>query len=362
MKIFWLSWRDVKNPDSGGAEKVAIEITSRFVRNGHKVTIFTSRFNSAGENETIRKVNIIRQGNKLTCRFWAFLYYLKNKDFDLIIDEINTIPFFSIFYAKDKTIALIHQLAKEYWFTQTFWPLSTIGFWLEPFLLKFYKNNPTTVVSMSTKNDLLNLGFKKIRIIREGLDFKPQLPNYKNNLILFLGRLTPAKVPQDAILAFKLILKEFPDAKLAVIGKGKSNFVRSLKSLSKKLHLTERISFTDFVSDSDKIKLLKKAKIILIPSKREGWSLVATEAQATGCVPIAYNVPGLRDSVKNNQTGILTDPNPQALAKDAIKVLQNETLRLKLAQNGYEWSQKFSWKNTYEDFKKILSERKSART
>src|SRR3972149_10661222 len=75
--ILWLSWRDVKNPDAGGAEKVAIEVASRFVRDGTNVTIFTSSFKGARPQEILRGVKIIRQGNRLTCRFFAFLYYIR---------------------------------------------------------------------------------------------------------------------------------------------------------------------------------------------------------------------------------------------------------------------------------------------
>src|SRR3990167_9692714 len=108
--ILWLSWRDIKNPDAGGAEKVAIEAASRFVKDQIHVTIFSSHFPSAKKQENVRGVKIIRRGGLITCRLFAFLYYLKHQDFDLIIDEINTIPFFSVFYAKKKSVILIHQL------------------------------------------------------------------------------------------------------------------------------------------------------------------------------------------------------------------------------------------------------------
>ena len=66
MNILWLSWRDTKNPNSGGAEIVAREVTERFVRDGSKVTIFTSSFKKSKPQEKIDGVNIIRKGNQLT--------------------------------------------------------------------------------------------------------------------------------------------------------------------------------------------------------------------------------------------------------------------------------------------------------
>lgn len=354
VKILWLSWRDINNPEAGGAEKVAIETASRFVRDGANVTIFTSRFKGGKEIDEVRGVKIIRKGNLLSCRLLAFFYYLKNSDFDLIIDEVNTIPFFSIFYAKSKTLVLIHQLAREYWFTQTIWPINLLGYILEPLALKLYKKRPTMVVSKSSKDDLVKLGFSDVTIAREGLDIKPTpVIEKNNNLILFIGRLTRAKGPQDAIYAFQIISQKIPDAHLTVIGKGEPNFVKSLKKLPKEL-VVKKVDFLGYVSDQTKVNLLKKAKIILIPSIREGWNLVATEANATGCIPVAYNVPGLQDSIKNNYNGILTEKNPDALAKAAIYLLQNEKNRLTQAKAGYEFSKSFSWENCYDDIKRVI--------
>lgn len=350
-KILWLSWRDIKNPAAGGAERVAIETASRLVKSNNNVTIFTSQFKNAQAKDRIGGIEILRSGNLLTCRLQAFLYYLKNRDFNLIIDEINTIPFFSIFYARQKTVAVVHQLAREYWFTQTVWPISNLGYLLEPFILKLYKNRPAIVVSKSTYSDLEKLGFKNIKIIREGLDFKPAHTFKKQDLILFIGRLTAAKGPQDAITAFKEISQILPTTKLMIIGQGEPKFVAYLKSLVSTLKLNRKITFTGFVTQQQKISFLKKARIVLIPSVREGWNLVATEANATGAIPIAYNVSGLKDSIKDEKTGILVEKNPSALATAAVLLLKRQDRQKILAKNGLNFAQTFSWDNTYLDFK-----------
>lgn len=350
-KILWLSWRDIKNPAAGGAERVAIETAKRLATSNHKVTIFTSQFKNAQLKDRIGGIEIQRRGNLLTCRLRAFLYYLHNRDFNLIIDEINTIPFFSIFYAKEKTVAVVHQLAREYWFTQTIWPISYLGYLLEPFILKLYKNRPAIVVSLSTRTDLEKLGFKNIKIIREGLDFKPVQTLNKEDLILFIGRLTAAKGPQDAIAAFKRISEEFPKTKLIIIGQGEPKFVAYLKNLVKSQKLNNKVTFTGFVNQHRKISNLLQARIVLIPSVREGWNLVATEANATGAIPIAYDVPGLKDSITNEKTGILVEKDPNALASAAILLLKNQSKQKILSENGFKFAQKFSWDNTYQDFK-----------
>lgn len=355
MKILWLSWRDIKNPNSGGAEKVAFEIAAKLVKNGHKITIFTSSFEGCKPSETINGIKVIRSGGLISCRFKGFLYYLKHKDTNIIVDEINTIPFFTPLFAKSKSISLIHQLAREYWFVHTIYPTNLIGYLIEPIFLKIYKNVLTITVSQSTKSDLQKLGFKKVSIIREGINIKPLLIENKDNKIVFIGRLTKAKKPEDAIMAFKIISGQFKSYKLHIVGTGDQSYIQKLKNLTKKLGLRNKVVFEGFISEKNKIRLLKKSKITLIPALREGWNLVATESQALCSVPVGYNVPGLRDSIKNNKTGLLTDQNPQALAKRTTELLENENKRLELAKNGFIFSKNFSWQNTYDDFLNIIN-------
>ncbi len=354
MNILWLSWRDIKNPQRGGAEIFDIENATRLHKNGFKVTIFTSYFRNAKANEKIKGVKIIRKGNLITCRFYAFIYYLKHNNFDIIIDEINTIPFFSIFYAKKKTLPIIHQLAKEFWFSHTIWPINIIGHFLEPIWLSFYKNMPTIVVSSSTKKDLTKLNFNKIKILKIGLNFKPHFSTNKDNLIVFIGRIVKAKGVEDAIFAFKAIHDKLPMYKLKITGRGNKHYTQKLKSLSKTLGLETSVQFTDYISENKKIALLQKSKITLIPSIREGWGIVATESNALCSVPIAYNIPGLKDAILNGQTGLLVKRNPNKLAEATIALLKNDLLWNTLAKNGYENSKKYNWNNCYLDFNKII--------
>ena len=355
MNILWLSWRDIKNPAAGGAEKVAIETASRFVKRGIQVTIFTSSYLHAEPTENIRGVKIERRGNRLTCRFYAAYKFLRNKNnFDIVIDEINTLPFFTPLYTK-KSIAFIHQLAKEYWFSQTPFPISIIGYMLEPIYLALYKNQPTITISESTKSDLKSLGFKNVSLMRVGLDkINLSESNPRQNLVLFMGRLTKTKGPQDAIEAFRIISEKMPDYKLIIVGRGEESYVKRLKARVKKLRIDKKVKFTGYITGKDKVNLLQKAKIILIPVIREGWNLVATEANATGCVPIGYNVPGLRDSIKNGKNGILVEKSHENLAQAAIDLLENGKKRSKLQKNGLKFAKNFNWDNTYKDFRDAL--------
>src|SRR3990167_1095837 len=140
MKILLLNWRDIKNPKAGGAELVTHKILEYLVQQGHQTTLFTASFPGALDYEVINGVFVERAGNRWTVHLHAFLrYWSKYKGkFDLVIDEINTIPFFTPLYIKEKKLCYINQLAREVWFYESKFPLSWIGYFLEPIYLRLY--------------------------------------------------------------------------------------------------------------------------------------------------------------------------------------------------------------------------------
>jgi glycosyltransferase involved in cell wall biosynthesis len=75
-----------------------------------------------------------------------------------------------------------------------------------------------------------------------------------------------------------------------------------------------------------------------------------------GTPVIAYNVPGLRDSVKHGETGILVkDNSPESLANAALSLLNDPTLLRKYSVNALEFSRQFNWDNTADIFDRTIN-------
>jgi glycosyltransferase involved in cell wall biosynthesis len=209
-------------------------------------------------------------------------------------------------------------------------------------------------VSHSSKMELEKLGFKRISVIPQGLSKRPSLSlPQKEGLptVLFIGRLKKHKLPDHAILAFLLIKKQIPNARLWVIGDG---YMR--KKLQERFDVPD-VYFYGQVTSEMKYELLSKAHITLVPATREGWGLVVTESNSVGTPVVAYNVPGLRDSVKNGETGILIrDKCPDSLASSAISLLKNRPLLEEFSISALSFSKQFSWDTTADVFDKIIKE------
>lgn len=103
------------------------------------------------------------------------------------------------------------------------------------------------------------------------------------------------------------------------------------------------VTFFGYVEGNRKHELMSRAHAILVPGVREGWGLVVTEANAMGTPAIGYNVHGLRDSIRDGDTGLLCQPNPEAMAGKAIELLNDNDLQKRLSKDALEDSRKFNW-------------------
>jgi len=345
----------------GGAEVFTYEHVKRWAKAGHTVTLFVSEFPNCKREEVIEGVRIIRAGGKYSVYLKAKKYYRRRfskENYDIVIDEINTRPFLTPRFINngEKIIALIHQLAKEYWFYETPFPINYIGYYfLEKRWLREYIDVPTVTVSKSTKLDLMNLGFKWVFVIPEGLNFTPlnEVPEKeKYPVIVYTGRLKRAKRPDHAIKAFRIIKEKIPRCELWIIGNG--YFRKELENIVKNAGI-DGVKFFYSLSDKKRRELVKRAWVLVNPSVREGFGLNVIEANALGTPCVAYDVAGLRDSIKNNKTGLLAKSSGiEDLANKIIMVLEDSKLRRRLSRNALNYSRLFSWDKSADIFLNII--------
>ncbi|MDE2588381.1 MAG: glycosyltransferase, partial [Patescibacteria group bacterium] len=160
MHILILNWRDPKNSLAGGAEIVTFEHAKAWVKAGHTVTWFTSRFRGMPKDEVLQGVHFIRKGGSLGVYLFAPFFYLESKNkFDIVIDEIHGIPFFTPLYVHNsKKVAFIHEVAGEIWDYMYPFPINYIGKLLEIFYFKIYQHVKFWTDAPSTIDELVSKG------------------------------------------------------------------------------------------------------------------------------------------------------------------------------------------------------------
>lgn len=360
MKIIIFNWRCWLNPLGGGAERFTFEVARRLVEWGCEVTWFTSRFSGCRGEEVVDGIRVIRAGGKYSVYWEARKYYERffKGCFDVVVDEINTRPFMTVDFVKDTPIvALIHQLAREFWSYETRFPISWIGrYFLEDRWLRKYRLTPTITVSDSTRRDLEDLGFREVYVVSEGLNLRPvdSVPVKENSpTAIFLGRLRRVKQPDHVLKAFKVIKENVPESQLWIVGDG------PLRSKLEK-EAFDGVRIFGYVPEGEKVNLLRRAHLLLFPGVREGWGLTVIEAASQGTPTIGYDIPGLRDSIRSGETGVLVDANDYVkMGLEAAKLLQDRERLYRLSENALKYSRGFSWdktaKQVYEILKNVCS-------
>ena len=214
-RIVWMSWKDGQNPLAGGAEKVNEEIARQLVKDGVEVIFLVTGFDDAPQKILHPSgFTVIRCGNRFSVYWAVYRYYKKNlSDWpDLVIDEMNTIPFFSNFYTNGKSILLAYQLCRQIWFYQLRFPASLIGYICEFLYLRIINKMPALTESISAKNDLLKFGFRdeKVKVFKVPLEMTPlssisDIKKYSTTTLLSLGNIRPMKRTLDQIKAFEKV-------------------------------------------------------------------------------------------------------------------------------------------------------------
>lgn len=355
MNYLFLNWRDLKNPRSGGAEVVTEEIIKRLVQQGNTVTLFSTMFPGAPKTEIIDGYTVIRRGREYTVHLWALFFWFKtfkHQKFDAVIDQVHGIPFFTPLYVRGpKIVAFIHEVAREIWLTMYRFPIGRLGYMLEPLFFMPYRSTPFITVSEATKRDLMSVKIKdeQISIIPEAVTVAPlaRTPHKDNTpTIIFVGRIAPMKGVHHLLTAYTIAKQSIPDLKLWLVGGGDT-----YKSTLEQRYASDTgVTFFGYVDEATKLELLERATILASASMKEGYGLVVIEAATRFTPSVVYNVDGFNEAVLGGETGILTEPRPEALAQGIISLLQNPSLYRTLQQNAHKRSHEFNFDHTTKVF------------
>jgi glycosyltransferase involved in cell wall biosynthesis len=350
MHIAIFNWRDVNHPQAGGAEVVTYEVAHRWAADGHRVTWLAASFPGAPTRETLDGVEIVRQGRQYTVHWHAWRFYRRELRgrVDVVIDQVNTIPFFTPLYVRERLFVWAHQLAREVWWHEARFPFSLLGYLAEPLYWQVYRHTPALVGAESIERDLRRLGLRRFVRFSYGVGVDP-LPDPPSRApgpptVLYVGRLVPSKRVDAVVEAAAHARRRVPDLRLLIAGGGEPGYSTQLEKLAARLGLEGCVTFAGRVSDEEKRRLMREADALALASVREGWGLVVIEANALGTPAVVYDVPGLRDSVQDGQTGLICHPNtPEALG-DALADLLSDPARLAVTSAAaWAYSKAFTW-------------------
>ena len=355
MNILLVNWQDRDNPQAGGAEIQLHELFGRVAARGHRVTLLCSGWAGAPPRAELDGIEVHRVGTRYTFPFVAHGYYervLRGRAHDVLVEDINKVPLWTPRWGARRVVALVPHLFGGTAFRELPAPVAALVWLLERPIPRVYRDVEFEAVSESTAEDLAARGVERsrLRVIYNGVDsdFFTPAPGTRSPVPLFayLGRLKRYKGVDAVIRAFARVGR--PDAILEIAGKG--DHEPALRRLAASLDLGERVRFLGFVTESEKLALLRRAWGLALASPKEGWGITNLEAAACGTPVVASNSPGIRESVRHGETGLLVPHGDlAALAAGMDQLAGDVALVEEFGRNGRAFAETFTWERAADD-------------
>ena len=285
----------------------------------------------APASEVIDGVTVHRRGHWSVANFvlpGVVRRLLRQHRYDLLVEDINKIPFYTPLYAGSvPVLAVVPHL----------------------FGTTVYRDVDFEVISPSTRDDLVARGLDPGRVttIYCGLEHQrftlaEPPPRSATPLLVTWSRLRRYKSIDVAIRAFARVRAELPDARMIVMGRGPDE--QRLRALTARLGLADSIEFRGFQPWADLVDVLHRCHVCFNPSPKEGWGLTVVEGNQCGLPVVASDRPGLRDSVRDGETGSLVPyGDDAAMAAAALAMLRDPQLWQARSRAARAWAASFSW-------------------
>lgn len=360
MKILLVNWQDRDNPQGGGAEIHLHEIFGRLARKGHEVTLLCGGWPGSPPRAELDGIDIHRVGTRHSFPFLARQYYarhLKTAGHDVLVEDINKIPLYTTRWGARRVVALVPHLFGETAFQEFPAPMAAAVWFAERPLGFMYAGTPFEAISESTADDLALRGIPRgsVEVIYPGIDSVGYTPNAAERSpvpsFAYLGRLKKYKGVHLCIEAFARVARK--DAVLEIAGAG--DYRPALEALARSLDLGNRVRFLGRISEAEKLSLLRRSWALLFASPKEGWGITNLEAAACATPVVASNSPGIRESVRDGETGYLVRHGDVGAMADAMTRLASDAaLVARLGAQARVFATEFTWERAAEETERHL--------
>lgn len=216
----------------------------------------------------------------------------------------------------------------------------TVSQWTKDMVIKHYGISPD-----------------KIRVVHNGIDLEDYDPinteqesqvselkeaGYK--IVLFVGRITIQKGPDYFIHAAKQVLEYYPKAIFVVTGSG--DMEKHLISLAAELGIGDKVLFTGFLRGKELQKMYQMADLFIMPSVSEPFGLTALESVVGGTPVLVSKQTGVSEVLTHVLTADFWDT--EEMAHKILAVLNYDSLKLTLLENGKEQTKHINWHKASE--------------
>ena len=345
-RLLFVAWRDLANRRAGGSEVLVDRLAAGMMARGDHVSLLCGGPSGERPYEVVRSGGTYSQFARAPLAYWRRL-----RDSDLVVEVCNGMPFLTPMWCNRPKICLVNHVHTELWRMMFPRPVAALGQFAESKVMPWaHRDNLFLTVSNSTADALREIGIAddRIRQICNGVvQPDPLTPRSPEPLFLALGRLTEYK-RIDMLLRLWDRVRHVVGGTLVIAGDGPER--SRLEAMS-----GPGVIFTGRVSEEEKHRLLCSAWLLLHPALIEGWGIVITEAAIRGTPAIGFDVPGLRDSVVNGQSGLLVKNAGQFASAWASLALDRQRSEA-MGVAARDRAERLHWSAAVEGFAQVADE------
>jgi len=352
VRILVVNWNDRENPQAGGAEIHLHELFGRIAEWGHEIRLIASGWPGCTPRTVVDGIQVTRIGGRYSFAVrarGAVRRALRETPFDVVVEDINKIPLFLPTLTRLPFVAIVPHLFGTTAFAEASAPMAAVVWGAELPIPWVYKNAGFHAISESTRDDLVRRGVpsERVVVIHPGVDstlYRPDgaTPRAERPTFLYLGRLKRYKGVEFAIRALAAARTARPDITLDICGQGDDR--PRLERLVVETQVRDAVRFPGYVSEDEKLRLLRRAWAVVFPSPKEGWGITNVEAAACGTPALASDSPGLRESVQDGVTGYLVPHGDvPALADRMLALAADPSLVERLGRAARHFAEGLSW-------------------
>ncbi|MFJ8361787.1 glycosyltransferase family 4 protein [Streptomyces sp. NPDC093984] len=357
-RILILAWRDVQDGAAGGSEYHTSAMAKVWADAGVEVLLRTSKAPGLPSRAIRDGYQVVRRGGKLTV-FPALLAepMLLRRPGTGVVEVWNGVPWLAPLWAVGPAVTWVHHVHGHVW-QEHFGPLVGRFGWLVESRLapRLYRRARICTPGNSTRDDLvrrLGLPPSSISVIPPGVDraFSGAPPGAGVEgdgrspfpSVLVVARMVKSKRIDLVIRAMYQVVERHPSARLYVVGDGPERARLERLSVSC-FGRSATVTFLGRVEQAELIRRYRSAWLLVSASSAEGWGLAISEAAACGTPSVVTDIPGHRDAVMHDVTGLLVGPGQ--LAAVIERLLLDHHLRRRLGTQAAHHVARLRWETT----------------
>ena len=361
-------------PGVSGGDVISIEIAKRWAQKGVSIHLLTSSAGKALSERLGLKATYHLFSTSGNPSIWKYIVLaLKTQtagsssqakaNFDMVYSSCehlyDVLPAFKLKKRNVKWVATVHFVPPLPWTRTKAGKLNAVLYYFNHTLgARIICKNADLVfaVSQKTASDYvcrLKLDESKVVTIPGGVDYRlirtiASSTIEKTYDAVFMKRLHPMKGVFDVIGVWHRVVTVRPKAKLLIVGDGPADVIARMHHMITDFGLAENIEMTGPVYNiNEKISLLARSRLFLLPSYEENWAMVIGEALTVGLPVVVYDLPDIRQ-IWGEYVSWVSKGDKRSFAEEVIKLLSNEEYYQMYVGKGANFMSQFDWDSIAE--------------